>query len=52
MTFDLPLRAPWSGPLACPLAGSRVWRWPAGVAVSGPPTVRSTANVEEEYNVV
>lgn len=48
MTFDPPLRAPWSGPLACPQAGSRVWRWPAGGVVSGPPTVRSPAHEEEE----
>lgn len=48
VTFDPPLRALWSGPSACPQAGSRVWCWPAGGAASGPPIVRSPAQEEEE----
>lgn len=48
MTFDSPLHAPWCGPSACPRAGSRVWRWPAGGAVSGPPTAESPAHEEEQ----
>ena len=51
MTFDLPLRALWSGPSACPQAGSRAWRWPAGGAVSGPPTVKSPTHEEEEQRL-
>lgn len=48
VTFDPPLRALWSGPSACPQAGSRVWCWPAGGAASGPPIVRSPAQEQEE----
>lgn len=48
MTFDPPLHALWSDPSACPQAGNRVWCWPTGGAVSGPPTVGSPAHKERQ----
>lgn len=51
MTFDPPLRALWSDPSVCPQAGNRVWCWPAGGVVSGPPTAGSPAHEGQQQQI-
>lgn len=48
----LPVHAPWFGPLECPQAGSRAWRWPAGGVEPDLPTATSPVQQEKQTAAV